>query len=163
MALKSITLTAEAIQSILRYQKSSIRFPVKDKHLCFVPPILFQKTPTMSGGVWYITEANDCMYFVTPPYSAGDILAIKEIGKGWLGRIRKSSTSLQLRVTNVRIQRLHDMTPEDKVKEGMSVHDIFHCPWVWHETWDRSIKKSELHLYGWAANPWIWAVEFELI
>lgn len=27
--------------------------------------------------------------------------------------------------------------------------------------WDSTIKKSEVETYGWAANPWVWVIEFE--
>ena len=29
------------------------------------------------------------------------------------------------------------------------------------QIWDGTIKKSELDLYGWKANPWVWVIEFE--
>lgn len=29
------------------------------------------------------------------------------------------------------------------------------------QIWDGTIKKSELDLYGWEANPWVWVIEFE--
>ena len=29
------------------------------------------------------------------------------------------------------------------------------------EFWDSTIKKKDLYMYGWGANPWVWAIEFE--
>lgn len=27
--------------------------------------------------------------------------------------------------------------------------------------WDSTIKKSDIDIYGWDANPWVWVIEFE--
>lgn len=27
--------------------------------------------------------------------------------------------------------------------------------------WDSTVKKSDLTLYGWDANPWVWVIDFE--
>ena len=29
------------------------------------------------------------------------------------------------------------------------------------DIWDKTIKVAELQRYGWAANPWVWVIEFE--
>ena len=29
--------------------------------------------------------------------------------------------------------------------------------------WNRTVKKSDLELYGWQANPWVWVISFEKI
>ena len=31
------------------------------------------------------------------------------------------------------------------------------------DLWDSTIKKKDRALYGWAANPWVWVIEFEQI
>ena len=34
---------------------------------------------------------------------------------------------------------------------------------LWHQTWDRTIRPADRPIYGWAANPWVWVISFELI
>lgn len=92
----------------------------------------------------------------------------------------KEAARLFLRVTDVRVERLQNMTEEDAFAEGFEPVMCDH-PDGWPctdclntgvlepamlgfvETWNETIKKSDLPLYGWDANPWIWVIEFERI
>lgn len=91
----------------------------------------------------------------------------------------KGAARIWLRVTNVRIERLQDMTPKDAKNEG--VGNLFYEDIGYSEKdygtevdpeygiakeqfawlWDSTIKKSDLAQYGWDANPYIWVIEFE--
>lgn len=78
----------------------------------------------------------------------------------------KEAARIWLRVTNVRVERLQDITIEEICKEGLSsaaVHaeDMEIALEEWKTLWDSTIKKSDLDRYGWDANPWVWVVEFE--
>lgn len=74
-----------------------------------------------------------------------------------------------LRVTDVRVERLQDITPAGCVKEGLS-NDIINqyetkdFPMIFGKAiWNRRIKSKSLVIYGWYANPWVWVIEFERI
>lgn len=76
----------------------------------------------------------------------------------------KEAARIWLRVTDVRVKRLQDMWASDVSKEGL----LFTRPYTAKEMilefsklWDSTIKKSDLDMYGWDANPWVWVIEFE--
>ena len=80
----------------------------------------------------------------------------------------KEAARIFLRVTNVRLERLQDITEKDAVAEGVepdalnTVGEDFAIG-MFHDIWDSTIKKSDLPRYGWDANPWVWVYEFEPI
>ena len=91
----------------------------------------------------------------------------------------KGAARIWLKVTNVRVERLQDITPKDAESEGVGnlfYEDIGYSEknygtevdpeygiakeqfaWLWEST----IKKSDLDRYGWDANPWVWVIKFE--
>lgn len=74
----------------------------------------------------------------------------------------KEAARIWLRVTDVKVERLNDMTIEDCEKEGIlcgNNGDIF----AYIKGWDSALKKSDREKYGWAANPLVWVIEFERI
>lgn len=90
----------------------------------------------------------------------------------------KEAARLFLRVTNVRVERLQNITEQGAELEGCSSGstEITGGPWgidddpdVWTakdkfiEVWDSTIPRNDLDKYGWAANPWVWVIEFEKV
>lgn len=72
----------------------------------------------------------------------------------------KEAVRIWLQVTDVKVERLNDMTIEDCEKEGILCRnngDIF----AYIKGWDSVLKKSDREKYGWAANPWVWVLKFE--
>lgn len=82
----------------------------------------------------------------------------------------KEAARLFLRVTDVRVERLQDMTISDLQDEGFLAHGYISQYAALSENhfdrfktvWDSTIK-ADLTRYGWAANPWVWVIEFERI
>lgn len=105
----------------------------------------------------------------------------KEINMKWHPSIHmpKEVARIWLKVTDVRVERLQDITPKDAENEG--VGNLFYEDIGYSENnygtevdpeygiakeqfawlWDSTIKKSDLDRYGWNANPWVWVIEFE--
>lgn len=78
----------------------------------------------------------------------------------------KEAARIFLKVKDVRVERLQEITIDGIRNEGLSsmaVHsgDIEIALKEWKLLWDSTIKKSDLDRCGWDANPWVWVIEFE--
>nr|DAG11708.1 MAG TPA: hypothetical protein [Caudoviricetes sp.] len=68
-----------------------------------------------------------------------------------------------LRVTDVRAERLQDITEEQAVKEGCVGLGVFDSTarHAFIDLWNSTLKKDSD--CTWMHNPWVWAIEFERI
>lgn len=85
----------------------------------------------------------------------------------------KEAARIWLKVTDVRVERLQDITEDGAEAEGaIDNRGFIHSPENEYDRiytarehfigiWDRTIKKSDLDRYGWDANPYVWVIEFE--
>ena len=71
----------------------------------------------------------------------------------------KKAARIWLKVTNVSVERLQDITEDGAEAEGC--FDYTSTALDFPDVWDSTIKKSDLDRYGWDANPWAWVIEFE--
>ena len=196
MAIKPILFNTEMVRAILDGRKSCTRRLVKPE-----PQGYFE----VSEEPLYIYDTDGNQGKITPPYQPSDILYVREsyseLTFGYvykadgenidhLGNVIKWHPSIHmpkeaariwLKVTDVRVERLQEITEEQACMEGTD-------PWDeacyenngWHPTlsdpdsggdpnmidgfhklWNSTIKKSDLDRYGWDANPWVWAIEYE--
>lgn len=143
------------------------------------------KVPYQPGDTLYVRET----WNTNPLYDYGNELN-KYVYKadydghagefGWRPSIHmpKEAARIWLKVTEVRVERLKDMKPEDVRKEGMrlaitpnecksqynkigAIHFYEEARKKLSELWNSTLKKSDLAPYGWDANPWVWVIEFE--
>lgn len=80
---------------------------------------------------------------------------------------------LFLRVKSVKVERLQDIDEDGAKAEGSNWRNGKNVGWEekmqrtaverFAEIWDGIIKKSDLPIYGWDADPWVWVTEFEKI
>lgn len=124
--------------------------------------------PDLSSGMrlWrYVYKADNPDYPVIP-------------GK-WRPSIHmpKEAARIFLKVTDVRVERLQDISNEQILREGINKKTVLRymkqCPeeteeWEraahiipYSELWNSTIKKSDVGVYDWGSNPWVWAIEFE--
>ena len=187
MSEKPIIFSAESIAAILAGKKTQTRRVANRLPHCPVHGV----DPVYSAG--YL-RCKGCDHFVSkPPYQPGDILYVKET---WLrdewgfqykvldnGQIYyddgsmkwcspmympKAAARLFLRVTDVRAERLQDITASDAHDEGIEFRPFnrqfpHYQEWLikdFHDLWDSLNAKRG---YGWDTNPWVWVYMFEQI
>jgi hypothetical protein len=85
----------------------------------------------------------------------------------------KEAVRIFLKVTDVMVERLQNITDEDAKAEGsnhkngknVGVEEKLYKTAIdrFVDIWDSTIKKSDLARYGWDANPYVWVVEFERV
>lgn len=85
----------------------------------------------------------------------------------------KEAARIWLKVTDMRVERLQDITEEGAKKEGaIDNRGFIHSPDNEYDNihtarehfvkiWNNTIKKSNFDRYGWNVNPYVWVVEFE--
>ena len=144
----------------------------------------FYKLPYQPGDILYVRET----WCGLPVNEAGHmrghtIYYYKADGdlrpEGWRGAWRpsihmpKEAARIWLKVTDVRVERLQEMTLKDFKAEG--IYDEYKTysetytdhlrqmayPKVFARLWNSTIKKSDIDRYGWDANPCAWVIEFE--
>lgn len=83
------------------------------------------------------------------------------------------ASRLTLRITDVRVQRLNDINGLDAVAEGLIDLGIQGARWHWERNaeWGyfaawrayRALWESINGPGSWAANPWVWAITFDVL
>ncbi len=204
MAIKPILFNTEMVRAILDGRKDATRRIVKGfipddavwGYTAFTPKGYiscrgtfadgygekFFKLPCEPGDILYVRETWKKApngYYYYEDWQKDDIADVTK----WKPSIHmpKEAARIWLKVTDVRVERLQDITEEQACMEGTD-------PWDeacyenngWHPTlsdpdsggdpnmidgfhklWNSTIKKSDLDRYGWNANPWVWVIEFE--
>ena len=179
-----ILFNMKMVRAILDGRKSCTRRIIKPQ-----PQGYFE----VSEEPLYIYDTDGKQGKITPPYQPGDILYVRETWKQapngyyyyedwqkddiadvtkWKPSIHmpKEAARIWLKVTDVRVERLQEITRLSVQKEGIEV-DSKECAGkfdfitelflLFQELWDSTIKKSDLDSYGWDANPYVWVIEFE--
>lgn len=183
MAVKGILFNTETVQAILDGRKTCTRRVVKTrrKDACgfYVTKLI---PPYKSGDILYVREtwerfecwncegdergncpkepkksvldkACGCYMYRATDEISGDAKWHPSI------HMPKEAARIWLKVTNVRVERLQDMTDDDAEAEGC--FDYTSTALGFPDVWESTIKKSDLDRYGWDANPWVWVIEFE--
>ena len=85
----------------------------------------------------------------------------------------KEAARIWLKVTDVRVERLQEITEDGAKAEGaIDNRGFIHSPENEYdrihtarehfiEIWSSTIKKFDIDRYGWDASPWVWVIEFK--
>lgn len=204
MAIKPILFNTEMVRAILDGRKDATRRIVKGfipddavwGYTAFTPKGYiscrgtfadgygekFFKLPCEPGDILYVREtwkkAHNGYYYYED-WKRNDIADVTK----WKPSIHmpKEAARIWLKVTDVRVERLQEITEEQACMEGADPwdeacyenngwHPTFSDPDSggdpnmidgFHKLWDSTINKSDIDRYGWGANPWVWVIEFE--
>lgn len=170
MPIKPILFNSEMVRAILDGRKSCTRRVVKPQptarygEQCIKPPY-------QPGDILYVRETWKQApngYYYYEDWQRGDIADLTK----WKPSIHmpKEAARIWLKVTDVRVERLQEITEVGIQKEGVEVDPkecvgkfdfISELFLLFQRLWDSTIKKSDLDRHGWDANPWVWTIEFE--
>lgn len=195
-----ILFNTEMVRAILDGRKSCTRRICKDGNEYTVPDMNFYNADRRTYAVHNYADKKHTDKLSTAerscPICPGDILYVRETWKKapngyyyyedwqrndiadvtkWKPSIHmpKEAARIWLKVTDVRVERLQDITEEGAKKEGaIDNRGFIHSPNNEYDSvhtarehfvkiWNNTIKKSDLDRYGWNANPYVWVIEFE--
>lgn len=203
MAIKPILFDTEMVRAILGGRKKCTRLLVKHNVDAMLNSPYHKEHPE-------VEDKQIISKLCQPPYQPEDILYVREIWykdlarymyradysntekfyrdgeeikMQWHPSIRmpKEAARIWLKVTDVRVERLQNITEDGAWQEGTDCwDDACYADNGWHPTfedpdsggncdiiagfeklWNSTIKKSDLDHYGWDANPWVWVIGFE--
>ena len=167
--------------------------------------IQYAKPPYLGGDIIYIRETwtEECgKYYYRADYDSDYLDPCETLSGGYPASCRnhpgcdgcmatstrihwhpsihmpKEAARIWLKVTDVRVERLQEITEDGAKAEG--INEEWGMSW-WSptyydpdsggypkyrdtfafEVWNKTIKKSDIDRFGWNANPWVWVVEFE--
>ena len=209
MAIKPILFNTEMVRAILDGRKACTRRILKGA-IPFGEKVEYWNV--LKKGEWSGPICVEDFIKQGSPYKPGDILYVRETWcKGYLMNAKeryyykaddnyflctwhpsihmpKEAARIWLKVTDVRVERLQEITEEQTEEEGF----LFTPPCL-HRTgenycdidgpcesntkycdmssgelfgkvlWNSTIKKSDLDRYGWEANPYVFVIEFSKV
>ena len=195
MAIKPILFNTEMVLAILDERKSCTRRLVRTRRKDACGFYITKKADGTFSGIYEYDE-NESKFDnpLVPPYQPGDTLYVRETwcddrqfthdstpGRyfykasenenfKWKPSIHmpKEAARIWLKVTDVRVERLQEISAESALAEGADKY--IHTNGGLDENmtitsfigiWNSTIKKSDLDSYGWDANSWVWVIEFE--
>ena len=203
MAIKPILFNTEMVRAILGGRKKCTRLLVKHNVDAMLNSPYHKEHPE-------VEDKQIISKLCQPPYQPEDILYVREIWykdlarymyradysntekfyrdgeeikMQWHPSIRmpKEAARIWLKVTDVRVERLQNITEDGAWQEGTDCwDDACYADNGWHPTfedpdsggncdiiagfrklWNSTIKKSDLDRNGWDANPYVWVISFE--
>ena len=195
--MKPILFNTEMVRAISEGRKTVTRRVLKlPSHIQPQDNGLF--TLYADGTCYENERLVNVLQYLKAPYKVNDILYVREtwseLSYGYeykadgkmidhLGNsikyrpsihMPKEAARIFLRVTDVRVERLQDMTLEDFFNEGISIDEdevlrelnlLDEADSIakvkFRQLWDSTIKKDQAKYYSWSVDPYVWVIEFE--
>ncbi len=202
MKERPILFSTAMVRTIIEGRKTQTRRAVKPQpnHR-----VVFCPHPCSDGSFSMHEGSDEPLDYVFCPYGQkGDRLGVRETWAPCLGgpcepgnpvlyraddnagyanlswrssiHIPRWASRIALEITEVRVQRVQEITPADAVNEGVE------CSWsrgafrahsvaaakvnpvdLFSELWDSINAKRDGGCYTWTKNPWVWAITFRVL
>lgn len=187
--MKPILFNTDMVRATLEDRKKETRRLVKP-----IPPenarleLVGDRRHAMDLSI-EIPGPNDRRIY-TPPCLPDDILYVRETWAEWTGgyvykadgtcsgyplafvdhwhpsiHMPKEAARIFLRVTDLRVERLQEITEIEARSEGAEMIQIARELWSYRKgfekIWNSTLKHMDHIRYGWAANPWVWVISFK--
>mgnify|MGYP001081443124 CR=1 FL=1 len=187
MAIKPILFNTKMVRAILDGRKDATRRIVKGfipddavwGYTAFTPKGYiscrgtfadgygekFFKLPCESGDILYVRETwkeAPKGYYYYEDWQRNDIADVTK----WKPSIHmpKEAARIWLKVTDVRVERLQEITEVQAQAEGCNsglLTGACTARGQFEDLWNSTVKKSDIDRYGWDANPYVWVISFE--
>ena len=187
MAIKPILFNTKMVRAILDGRKDATRRIVKGfipddavwGYTAFTPKGYiscrgtfadgygekFFKLPCESGDILYVRETwkeAPKGYYYYEDWQKDDIADVTK----WNPSIHmpKEAARIWLKVTDVRVERLQEITEVQAQAEGCNsglLTGACTARGQFEDLWNSTVKKSDIDRYGWDANPYVWVISFE--
>lgn len=206
MKERPILYCAPMVRSVLDGSKTQTRRVVKPSHCGYA------RDSDTDGDLLAALDACDISQSISPYGQPGDRLWVRETFREWGGTEKRidyrattdvpnpdanwkpsifmprAASRINLEITAVRVERLHDISEADAVAEGLAcitkdgdrtrkygIPDADGMPgtddhgWPWNE-WRSDPREAYRKLWesingpgSWDLNPWVWVIEFKRI
>lgn len=124
----------------------------------------WQQVGSSSYLTYKATYPNDLFERVPGLENVPSIEELKDNGYHWKSPIfmPREFSRIVLKITDIQVERLQDITEADAIKEGFGSRLLRDCKVpkfknLWDSLYDENSPKR------WANNPWVWVVTFERI
>lgn len=184
------TVTRRAAKKLVLFCENDVRYFNVLKHGEWIGPktedwVIAHEAPYHVGDILYVRETWQYIDFTGE--NNGYVYKASENGQLWEKETEnwkwrpsihmpKAAARIWIKVTDVRVERLQDMTQVDFMNEGVNTCEKCTCKDLclgisnaricylksdFIKLWDSTLKKPDIDRYGWKANPWVWVIEFE--
>lgn len=191
MPIKPILFNTDMVRAILDGRKSCTRRICKDANEYTVPDMEFYNADKRTYAVHNFADKEHTEQLSiaerTCPICPGDILYVRETWKKapngyyyyedwqrndiadvtkWKQSIHmpKEAARIWLKVTDVRVERLQEITEVQAQAEGCNsglLTGACTARGQFEDLWNSTVKKSDIDRYGCDANSYVWVIEFE--
>jgi len=187
---RPILFSAPMVRAILEGRKTVTRRAVKGSGLNFLADFTPEYVALphnhfcpygKPGDRLWVRETFACGLCTDQPYAYRATHAPEDLEAGWRDPIKwkpsihmpRAACRILLEITDVRVERLQDITEEQAKAEGVRLYtDHAELGDWWHvegiDTYSADPRKSFELLWSsvggdWGANPWVWVVSFRRV